>query len=80
MENKTIENHEVQTQIREMRVNGHVLKKRKVVTIIEGHYDPYVEPTKIVEIEKSIEDVDSQNRRCLKTTEHFKSDSITGIM
>ena len=80
MENKTIENHEVQTQIREMRVNGHVLKKRKVVTIIEGYYDPYVEPTKIVEIQKSIEDVDSQNRRCLKTTERFKSDSITGIM
>ena len=70
MENKTTEDHEIQTEEREMRVNGHFLKETKVTTFIDGDHDEYRESTTIVELNQIIdkfEDSDTQvtqNQRC----------------
>ena len=72
---KAMDNHQVKTEERVMRVDGHILTEKKSTTFIEGFYSGrfHVVSKTIVEYVRSIEN-NFGAKRTIKVIEH----SITG--
>ena len=75
MENKIIEDHTIESEEHEMRVDGQFLKEKKVTTFIDGGCKDELDATEIAKLFRSIEN-DDQTRR-LEITEDFCQGFIT---
>ena len=75
---KAVDNHQVKTEERVMRVDGHILTETKSTTFIEGFYSGRFGDSKtVVKYVRSIEN-NFGAKRSVKVTEHFINGHITG--
>ena len=70
-----IEDHAIESEEHEMRVDGQFLKEKKVITFIDGECKDELDATEIAKLFRSIEN-DGQTRR-LEITEDFCQGFIT---